>query len=387
MRSHQHTIEAINLCLAANIPVVLWGLPGVGKTAALNAAASKQGWVTVEVATNLYMPGEIGGQDIVENGALRRELPEYARTVMQNTDQTHVLFFDEINTGTPQVLMAVAKVVHERRIENRHFPDHMRIVCAGNPTDVNPLAYDLPSILANRMVHIDWTPDAAYFSSSFISGEFKSGDIPVLPTDWKNGVDGVRRTIGMFFRLTGNFYHAFPEDDIARGKAWPSPRVWWEMVAPLMAAGRAAGASEEAIRLLVQGSVGLVASQAFFAWLSEMDLPDPEDVLADPTGIPIPDRDDKMFVMTAAVAEAIRMNPTPERLLSGLSMIERLSNMDRSDVAVQSATLMFKTLEQNTGLLAQIRGNTEFSNKVKSLRKVLTLSGRLEQTARPRRSA
>src|ERR1700733_13633819 len=67
----------------------------------------------------------------------------------------------------------------------------------------------------------------------------------------------------------------------AAGRGWPSPRTW-EMAARLMAAGNAARASQDARSALIRGAVGDGAGIEFLAWLVEMDLPDPEVVLADP---------------------------------------------------------------------------------------------------------
>ena len=73
-------------------------------------------------------------------------------------------------------------------------------------------------------------------------------------------------------------------------------------MARLLAACDAAGASEEARTLLVLGAVGDGAGIEFLSWLANMDLPDPEDVLADPDGFELPERSDRAFAVLTAVA-------------------------------------------------------------------------------------
>ena len=80
------------------------------------------------------------------------------------------------------------------------------------------------------------------------------------------------------------------------GRGWPSPRSW-ESVARLLATCDAAKASEEARTLLVLGAVGEGAGIEFLSWLANMDLPDPEDVLADPDGFELPERSDRAFAV------------------------------------------------------------------------------------------
>jgi hypothetical protein len=58
--------------------------------------------------------------------------------------------------------------------------------------------------------------------------------------------------------------------------------------------------------LLVLGAVGEGAGIEFLSWLANMDLPDPEAVLADPDGFDLPERSDRAFaVLTAVAAVAI----------------------------------------------------------------------------------
>ena len=65
------------------------------------------------------------------------------------------------------------------------------------------------------------------------------------------------------------------------GKAWPSPRSW-DMAATLLAGGQAAGSDDLVRSLLVRGAVGQGPGIELLTWLVEADLPDPEEVLADP---------------------------------------------------------------------------------------------------------
>ena len=56
------------------------------------------------------------------------------------------------------------------------------------------------------------------------------------------------------------------------------------MVARLLAVADAGALSADACRLLVYGAVGAPVGHEFLAWVEALDLPDPEDLLADPGG-------------------------------------------------------------------------------------------------------
>jgi hypothetical protein len=57
---------------------------------------------------------------------------------------------------------------------------------------------------------------------------------------------------------------------------------------------------------LLSGAVGEGAAVEFLSWLANADLPDPEEVLADPSSFELPQRSDRAFaVLTAVVAVAV----------------------------------------------------------------------------------
>src|SRR5262249_3299596 len=56
-------------------------------------------------------------------------------------------------------------------------------------------------------------------------------------------------------------------------------------------------------------------------WLAEMDLPDPERVLADPASFRLPERGDRAYAALAAIAAAVAADPTPERWTAGWQVL------------------------------------------------------------------
>jgi hypothetical protein len=106
-----------------------------------------------------------------------------------------------------------------------------------------------------------------------------------------------------------------------------------------MAAAGASGAGDEARSALIRGAVGDGAGVEFLAWLSEMDLPDPEEVLADPASFRLPERGDRAYAALAAVAAAVASNPTPERWTAGWQVLG-LAAGAAADVAAVAARVL-----------------------------------------------
>ena len=125
-----------------------------------------------------------------------------------------------------------------------------------------------------------------------------------------------RGLIAAFLHVRPALASAPPTDAVSAGHGWPSPRTW-EMAGRLMAAAGAAGASGDARSALIRGAVGDGAGVEFLAWLVEMDLPDPEQALADPASFRLPERGDRAYAALAAIASAVASNPTPERWTAG----------------------------------------------------------------------
>src|ERR1700735_2172622 len=120
-----------------------------------------------------------------------------------------------------------------------------------------------------------------------------------------------------------------------------------------MTAGEAAKATDQARSALITGAVGDGAGVEFLAWLVEMDLPDPEEGLADPASFRLPDRGDRAYAALAAIAAAVAADPTPERWTAGWQVLG-LSADAAPDVAAVAARVLAKCRPEGAALPAEI---------------------------------
>ena len=126
------------------------------------------------------------------------------------------------------------------------------------------------------------------------------------------------------------------------------------MTARLLAAGEAAAFGGEARSALVRGAVGEGAGVEFLSWLTEMDLPDPEAVLANPDSFVLPKRGDRAYAAVTAVAAVVAADPTPERWMAGWCILGKAAH-SAPDVAAVAARMLARCRPDHTPLPAEVK--------------------------------
>jgi hypothetical protein len=91
----------------------------------------------------------------------------------------------------------------------------------------------------------------------------------------------------------------------------------------------------EAVRLLVHGAIGAPTGHEFLAWLSALDLPDPETLLASPGGDDLAGlRADRVHVALQGVLAAVSTRTTAGRWEAGVEVCIRAAELSGLDPAV-----------------------------------------------------
>jgi hypothetical protein len=327
--------EALGIAVAAAVAVLLWGSPGTGKTSTVRGIAAALGWPCETVIASIREPSDFAGLPIVIGDEVRFAPPGWARRLA--AAGPGLLFLDELSTAPPAVQAALLRVVLERVVGDLALPDGVRVVAAANPPEESTTAWELSAALANRFCHITWTVDGRAVAAGLATG-WDPPLIPSLPGGWEAHVAASRALVGAFLGIRLGLASDPPLDPAAAGRAWPSPRTW-DMTARLLTAAEAAGASEEAVSVAVRGAVGDGAGLEFLTWRREMDLPDPEVVLTDPSAFQLPGRGDRAYAALCAVAAAVASSPTPERWAAGWKVLGAAGET-RPDVAAMAARIL-----------------------------------------------
>lgn len=339
----QTTISALSLAVGANVPVIVWGPPGCGKTTTVTAMAHANGWPLEIVIASIREPSDFAGLPHLKGEGVALAAPRWAERLAEHG--RGMLFLDELSTAAPSVQAALLRVPIERTVGDLVLPPQVRIVAAANRQDEAAGTWDLSSPMANRFCHLPWDPSPRDIAEGFISG-FQQPDIAKLPPQWEEATSDHLASIGRFLQHRPELALALPSDGVNAGRAWPSPRSW-EMAARLLAAAEAAGADERTVALLVSGAVGPRPSLEYLSWRKDPYLPDPERVLVSPEQLEVPQRNDRALVLLDSVVAAVADDPTVERWSQGWKVVQRYLDGGRHDVAALGARKLAQCRPEN----------------------------------------
>ena len=157
----------------------------------------------------------------------------------------------------------------------------MQVVAAANPPERAADGWDLSPPLANRFLHIGYTPS----TDGWIDGMTAGFSLPAAgwvaqPSRERRAI--ARAGVAAFIRCRPALLDAFPTNPATSGRAWPSRRTW-TMTADVLSL--LADNDTESAHLAACGLVGEGAAVEYLTWRREADLPDPVAVIADPTNV------------------------------------------------------------------------------------------------------
>ncbi|MFF9021250.1 AAA family ATPase [Streptomyces eurythermus] len=331
-------LDALALAVAADLPVLLWGEPGIGKTAALTQLAASLDLPLTTVIASVHEPSDFSGLPVIGDDPGVRGVPmappRWAVELVRAG--RGLLFLDELSTATPAVQAALLRVVLERRVGELRLPPGVRIVAAANPQASAADGWELSPPLANRFVHLHWVHDRDVVVRG-LGGVWPRAELPRLaPERLPEAVAFARRAVCGFLEVRPTLIHRLPSTETRRGGAWPSPRSW-EAALTLLAFGTAAAASREVMALLVRGAVGDGPGLELLAHLDRMDLPDPETLLAEPSCAALPERGDLRQAALEAVVAAVGARPERQRWEAAWAVLVRAMETGAPDLLVAPA--------------------------------------------------
>jgi hypothetical protein len=267
-------------------PVFLWGPPGVGKSQIVAQTAKSQGLDLIDIRVILLDPVDLRGLPRISKDGLS----EWCIPSFLPQEGSGVLFLDELNAAPPLVQAACYQLVLDRRLGDYVLPDGWSVLAAGNREKDRSVTHRMPSALANRFIHIDFTVD---FDEWLL---------------WATEAD-IASELTAFLRFRPALLHDFnPERS---GKAFPSPRSWE------FASGILKSSTDPVIFYeLLAGTVGTGAAKEFSGFMKIwQSLPEIEDIIANPGQIEIPTDPAILFALCEMVGRAATMERGDQLLI------------------------------------------------------------------------
>lgn len=316
---YEHTVQALGICISARLPVLLWGEPGAGKTAVVESAVN-QGWRVESLIISHYEPSDFAGLPVIgSDGSVSLAPPAWAMRLAAH-DGPSIAFFDEFSTASPALQAAVLRPLTHYEVGALQLPDTVSFVAAANPADVAASGWELAAPTASRFVHLDWALPLEVYAECLITGDWPALPVYPPPTDLDSERDRLRVLVSGFLRARESQISAIPADAAARGRAFPTPRTW-DYATRLAAFAASVGAPKDVTRLLVAGCIGEVTAHEFLAWCARQDLPDPEELLADPHAYDFAGlRADRVYVVLQAILAAVARSSTAPRWTAAVTL-------------------------------------------------------------------
>jgi hypothetical protein len=329
-------VRVLSVALEANIPVLLLGAPGVGKTTIVESIAKAKGWPCKTIIASLHDPTDFLGLPLARGDRTAFLPPEWAVELL--SAEEGILFFDEFTLAPPAIQAATLRVVLEGTVGSLRLPPGIRRIAAGNPEAETEAAWNLTPPMRNRFMVLHVRPAIQEVVDYFLGGG-GALSIPSVKENWKERVPEKKALVASF--LIRNPSLLYTEETSKRVGQFPSPRAW-EKVAIFLAAAEGALTDEE-VFLGVSGLVGEGEAVEFMNFIAHMDIPSPEELLSGKAKLP--ESEDKLLVALNAIASYVTTNPKEDICIRACDVISEVGK-DKPDLALPALERVVKVMDR-----------------------------------------
>ena len=367
---------ALTLITPDCLPPLLWGGFGIGKSAqVVQMADALKEWIEAVIAA-IRAPEDFGGLPVpsLDGHTVNRIADSWATRLVEKGKG--ILFLDEISCAAPATQSALLRVVLERTVGDLKLPDGVRIIAAANPPDTAAGGWELAEPLANRFVHFEWQAEPEAFIRFLGGGRVSARDIPTLDHKrWEREFVKAKAILAAYIRRNPG---ALTEDAKTTEGRFPpaiaTPRTW-ECAARLQATCAATG-NDELMVEMAEAVIGEGHALQYATYVREMDLPDPEELLNDPSSY-VPDevRLDRTFATLLAVAAVATATPIKKaRWQAAWEVLDKALHLGADIVAVPVMTLADRDKRPKGGLTS----TPAVKRVATQIRDVVSVAGLLE---------
>ena len=225
--------------LPTNVSVLIRGNHGIGKSQIVRSLARTFKLDVTDRRLSQMCEGDMIGLPSLEGDSTKFNPPDWYMDACKNA---RVLFLDEINRATPEIMQAAFQIVLDRELNGVKLHQDTRVYAAintGNKYSVN----DMDPALLDRFWVVDLEPSTEDW------------------LDWAKE-NGINEFITMFIQDQPKFLD--PVDNSAPGTVQPSRRSWEKLDASLKHAGVIDDPQNKVFFSISSGFVGFEAAAAFY---------------------------------------------------------------------------------------------------------------------------
>jgi hypothetical protein len=341
-------VTVVDAAGRAGVPVLLLSDPGMGKSSIVRALAAADGVPCETVIGSIREPTDVGGMPLTRENDFVLVPPAWAQRLQQ--EGCGYLFLDELTTCSPSVQAAMLSVALDRTVGELQLPPGVRVVAAANPAGSAAGGWDLEPPLANRFLHLPFTPSVDDWLDGMATGWATTPPSRAVPSDKHRAATAVSAVYG-FIKARPGHLDMFAKSESTSG-AWASRRTW-DMVAKTLA--HLNDDDNDARSAVVLGLVGEGAGTEFLTWLAKADLPDPGRVVEDPSIMDWTDRPDRVWAVLSGVTAWATSQGTVTAWKAAWGPMAAAAKAGVPDVAGAAARTLAKTRPARASIPAAAR--------------------------------
>lgn len=268
--------KAIRQSLAINVPLMIWGSPGTGKSKIVRQTVESEDYFMADLRLATMDTVDLRGYPDKQADRARWLKPAFFPDGSRKT----CLFMDEITQCNSEIQGASLQMVYDFCLGEHPLPADTRILMAGNRTSDRTGANKMISALKNRVIHV-------HAESNY--------------EDWLEYASGA----GFWASVIG-YIHLAPQhlntfDPTKDQEAFATPRSW-EMVSKLE------NADPSVFLEMVGGLIGREIAPAFVAFDRLRTQLDIEEILKNPDVAELPKKADLRYALMVGVGERVKKN-------------------------------------------------------------------------------
>ena len=320
--------ECILTSFKTDVPLFIWGPPGVGKSDIVRQTSLKANLKNIiDIRAVHFDPVDFRGVPSVENKKTQWNPPSFLPI-----DGEGVLFVDELPQAPPLTQSSLFQLFLDRALGDYKLPDGWKMIAAGNRDHDRAMTHKISSALANRFMHVELIVSIEDWGRWALDNDIDTGVIS-------------------FLRFRNELLHMF--DPSKNEKAYPTPRSW-EKVSKI----KKSNPSKAVEFALYSGLVSQGPANEFIAYTKFIDKIPPIDIiLMDPKNFQIPDEPSLRYAICTAVATKAS-EQAGERIFQ---LANRFSeeNVKGADFSI----LLIKDCIKKCPKMMQIKGFSDWASK------------------------
>jgi hypothetical protein len=206
MKNFDKMINAVSLSRDSNIPFLLAGNPGFGKTTVVHLWAKENGYHVEEIMGSSFSRDEVLGYMVNVNGSLEMLEPFWFKRIKRLADEgkKSVLFIDELSTTGSDVQSSLLRLIFERTIGNgEELPEGTIVMAAANYKANLPGYCDVSSPSLNRFCIINLEEASLEtMVDDYVINEMPTPKLPKFGTINPKHMADIRLKIGTSMKKT-----------------------------------------------------------------------------------------------------------------------------------------------------------------------------------------